>query len=206
MSNVIAFIDDEIPSGRRENTKALYITIRCKGYTLLRALLDNESSVNVIPMATLSCLLVDLSHMRKTHLVVCAFDGTRKEVIGNMELPIQIGPIHMVGAVPSTFHQKLKFMVEEQLISVAAEEDIVATLTTSNSYINVDENSIECSFQSFKVVNDSFIREGKKILTPRMSKITKMEVKQIVGKGARAGIGLGKFLQRASKVIPIIMK
>ena len=39
--------------------------------------------------------------------------------------------IHMARVVPSTFHQKVKFMVEEQLINVAA-EDIVATLTTSN--------------------------------------------------------------------------
>ena len=77
VSNVIAFTDDEIP-------------FRCRGKT--KALLDNESSMNVIPMATFSHLPVDLSHIRKTHLVVRAFDGTRKEVIRNMELPIQIGP------------------------------------------------------------------------------------------------------------------
>ena len=75
-SIVIAFIDDEIPLGGRENTKALYITINWKGYTLPRALLDNGSSVNVIPMTRLSRLLVDLSHLRKTHLVVRAFDDT----------------------------------------------------------------------------------------------------------------------------------
>ncbi|XWS11570.1 hypothetical protein CRYUN_Cryun37aG0009400 [Craigia yunnanensis] len=87
-----------------------------------------------------------------------------------MELPIQIGPcifnidfqvmdinpsynyllgrlwIHMAEAVPSTFHQKVKFVVEKQLISVANKEDIVATLTTSNPYIKVYENAIECSF------------------------------------------------------------
>ena len=228
--NVIAFTDDEIPSGGLKNTKALYITIDCKGYTLPRALLDNGSSVNMIPIATLSRLLVDLSHMRKTHLVVRAFDGTRNKVIGNMELPIQIGPcifnidfqvmdinpsyncllgrpwIHMVKAVPSTLHQKVKFMVEEQLINVVAEDDIVTTLTTSNSYIDVDENVIECSFQSLEVVNATFVREGKKILMPRLSKITKMGVKQTVDKGAEAGFGLRKFLQRASKTIPIIMK
>ena len=38
----------------------------------------------------------------------------------------------MARAVPSTLHQKVKFVVEEQLISVAVEEDIVATLTTFN--------------------------------------------------------------------------
>ena len=89
---MIAFTDDKIPYRGRGNTKALYITISCKRYTLQRSLIDNRSSMNVIPMATLSRLLVDLSHIRKTHLVVRAFDGTKKEVIENMELPIQIGP------------------------------------------------------------------------------------------------------------------
>ena len=89
---MIAFSDNEILSGERENTKALYIIISCKGYILPRALLDNGSSMNVIPMATLSRLSVNPSHIRKTHLVVCTFDGTRKEVIRNIRLPIQIGP------------------------------------------------------------------------------------------------------------------
>ena len=57
-----------------------------------KALLDNGSLVNIIPIATLSRLSIDRSHMKKTHLVVRAFDGTREKVIGNIELPIQIGP------------------------------------------------------------------------------------------------------------------
>ena len=62
---MIAFSNDEIPSGGRRSTKALYITLSCKGYTLLRALLDNGSLVNMILMATLSRLSVDHSHIRK---------------------------------------------------------------------------------------------------------------------------------------------
>ena len=89
-NNMIAFSDDEIPSNGRENTKAFYVTINDKGYTLPRALLDNGSLVSVISMATLSRLPVDPSHIEKTHLVVRAFDGTRKEVIENIKLPIQI--------------------------------------------------------------------------------------------------------------------
>ena len=52
----------------------------------------------------------------------------------------------MAEAIPFTLHQKVKFVVEEQLISVAVEEDILAALTTSNSYIDMDKNAIECSF------------------------------------------------------------
>ena len=66
--------------------------------------------------------------MKKSQMVVRAFDGTKREVLGNIELPIQVGPctfnlefivmdinlsyncllgrpwIHMVGAVPSALH------------------------------------------------------------------------------------------------------
>ena len=220
VSNVITFTDEEIPLGRRGNTKALYITISCKGYTLLRALIDNESSMTVIPMATLTRMPVDISHMRKTHLVVCAFAGTRKKVLGNIELPIQIGPcifnidfqvmdinpsyncmlgqpwIHMVGAVPSTFHQKVKFMVEEQLISMEAKNDIVATLITFNPYIEVDKNVVKCSFQSLEVVNTTFVEKCQKILTPRLLKVSKIGIKQIIGKRVQAGLGLGNFFAR----------
>ena len=62
-SNVIASTYDEIPLEGHGSTKALYITISYKGYTLTRALIDNASSVNVILMAMLACLPVDLSYM-----------------------------------------------------------------------------------------------------------------------------------------------
>ena len=90
----------------------------------------------------------------------------------------------MVGAIPLTLHQKVKFMVEEQLISVVVEKDIVVTLITFNLYIEVDENVVECSFQSLEVVNATFVGEGKKIPTPHLSKVSKMRVKQSVGKRA----------------------
>ena len=77
-NNVIAFTDDEIPLKGHESTKALNITISCKRYTLSRTLIANRSPVNVILIATLARLAVDLSYMRKTHLVVRAFDGTYK--------------------------------------------------------------------------------------------------------------------------------
>ena len=112
----------------------------------------------------------------------------------------------MVGAVPSTLHQKVKFMVKEQLISVAVEENIVVTLTTSNPYIKVDENAIECSFKSLEVVNAIFFGESRKILTTCLSKVSKMGIKKIVGKGVRVGLGLGKFLQGRSKALLVVIK
>ena len=87
----IVFSDKEIPPESKGSTKALHITIKCKNHIMPRVLLDNGSSLNVIPMSTLSRLLIDLSYMKKSQMVVRAFNGTKREVIENIELPIQVG-------------------------------------------------------------------------------------------------------------------
>ena len=90
-------------------------------------------------------------------------------------------------------------MVEEQLISVVAEDDIVATLTTFDFYINVDENVVECSFQFLKVVIATFVGIDKKILTPQLSKVTKIRIKQIMGKKGTSWIRAREILARVIK-------
>ena len=49
----------------------------------------------------------------------------------------------MAGVVPSTLHQKVKFVVEESLITVVAEEDMIATTTVATPYLEVKEDVIE---------------------------------------------------------------
>ena len=66
----ITFTDDEIPLEGRDNTKALHITIKCKSHVMPQALLDNGSSLNVMPMSTLSRLSIDLSNLKKSQMVV----------------------------------------------------------------------------------------------------------------------------------------
>ena len=88
----ITFPDKEILPEGRGSTKAIHITIKCKNHIMPRAFLDNGSSLNVIIMSTLSKLPIDLSYTKKSQMVVRAFDGTKREVLGNIELPIQVGP------------------------------------------------------------------------------------------------------------------
>ena len=97
-----------------------------------------------MPMSTLLRLLDDVSLMKYNQTVVMAFDGTRREAIGEIELRIQVDPFmfnvnfqvmdilssyncllgrlwfHMVGVVLSTLHQQLKFVVDDLLNYVAA--------------------------------------------------------------------------------------
>ena len=66
----IAFTDEEIPPKGRDSSKALHITIKCKNHVMPQALLDNSSSLNVMPMSTLSRLPIDLSDLKKSQMLV----------------------------------------------------------------------------------------------------------------------------------------
>ena len=91
MDNYISFSDDEIPSNRRGSTKALHIMTKVKDCTLSKVLIDNGSSLNVMPLSTLMRLPVDRSYMRHTKTVVRAFDVTKREVIEEIDIEVRIG-------------------------------------------------------------------------------------------------------------------
>jgi len=55
-------------------------------------LINNGSSLNVMPKATLDKFPSKGIHLRSSTMVVRAFNGSKREVIGEIELPLQIGP------------------------------------------------------------------------------------------------------------------
>ena len=55
-------------------------------------LIDNGSSLNVMPLFTLMRLPMDRSYIKHTKTVVRAFDDTRWEVTEKIEIEVQIGP------------------------------------------------------------------------------------------------------------------
>ncbi|XP_016740316.2 uncharacterized protein [Gossypium hirsutum] len=217
--NFISFSDNEIPPGGMGSTRALHITARCKGCILPGVLVDNGSALNVLPLSTLNRLPVDSSHMKSCQNVVRAFDGTERKVMGRIDIPLLIGPtvyevdflvmgikpsyscllgrpwIHSAGAVPSSLHQKLNLVSEGRVVTIDAEEDIIASVTNDAPYLETSDDAIECSFRSLKFVNATFILEGNKIPIPRISKTTRMGLQLTVGKGALPGKGLGRYLQ-----------
>ena len=86
MDNYISFSDDEIPPNGRGSTKALHITTKVKDCTLPKVLIDNRSSLNVMPLSTLMRFPMDRSCMKHSRTVVRAFDGTRREVTREIEI------------------------------------------------------------------------------------------------------------------------
>ena len=86
-------------------------------------------------------------------------------------------------------------MTEGQLICVSAEEDMIAATSLGAPYVEIDEKAMGCSFRSLEFVNAMYVREGAKIPVPKLSEVTHSGIRQVLGKGARVGKGLGKRLR-----------
>ncbi|XP_052882214.1 uncharacterized protein LOC128290555 [Gossypium arboreum] len=222
--NFIYFNDDEIPPGGIGSAKALHITTRCKVYTLPSVLIDNGSALNVLPLSTLNRLPIDGSYMKTCHNIVRAFDGTERKVMGRIDILLMIKPntyevdflvmdikpsynfllgrpwIHSAGTVPSSLHQKLKLVTDGRLVTINAEEDFIAVVTSDTPYVEANEEAVECSFHSLKFVNATFISEGDEVPVPKISRTTRMGLQMTVGKGALPGKGLGRYLQGGIQV------
>ena len=120
---------------------------------------------------------------------------------GEIEIEMQIGPctfniefqvmdisssyncllerpwIHISGAVPSTLHQNIKFVIEGQLVCISVEEDMIAAASSRAPYVEADEKAMECSFKSLEFVNTMYVKEGAKIRMPKLSKVTHLGIK-----------------------------
>jgi len=89
-----------------------------------------------------------------------------------------------VGVVPSTLHQKLKFVVEGQLIIVSGEEDVLVSCPSSTPYVEAAKESLDTSFQALEVVSNAYIESPP--VQPRSSGAA------LMGYGYEPKMGLGQ--------------
>ena len=92
--------------------------------------------------------------------------------------------IHIAGAVPSTLHQKIKFVTERQLVCVSVEEDMITATLSGAPYVEIDEKAMECSFKSLEFVNAMYVGKGAKVPMPKLSENTHSGIRQVLDKGA----------------------
>jgi len=93
VNNYLTFSDEELPIEGAGHNKALHISVKCMNHILAMVLIDNGSALNVMPKSTLTKLPSDGSYMKPSTTIVRAFDGSRRRVMGEITLPVQIGPI-----------------------------------------------------------------------------------------------------------------
>ncbi|XP_050909131.1 uncharacterized protein LOC127122899 [Lathyrus oleraceus] len=144
-SSCLMFTDDDLPPNGREHNMALHISIQCTDVTLARVLVDTGSLLNVLPKTTLAQLNIEGVQMRPSALIVKAFDGSKRTVIGEIDFPILFGP--------QSFHITFQVMDIRPAYNLSEEEDIFVSHLTSFRYIEVGEDIVETPLQALEVVN-----------------------------------------------------
>ncbi|RDX89960.1 hypothetical protein CR513_28211, partial [Mucuna pruriens] len=208
MSRHLSFSEEEVPNEARNHNQPLNIVVKCWNYMIARVLIDNGSSLNVMPKTILNKLYCPGAILRSSLVVVKAFDGSKREVMGKITLPICIGPttfditfqIHATGVVLSSLHQKVKFVANGQLISVMWEKEIMVTTPFPTDYIE-DEEALETSFQALEIVGTTSIEMGSGDIKP--SKVAIMAAKVLIANGFEPSKGLGRRLDDMANLVVV---
>jgi len=69
-NNYLTFVEEEIFAEGRGHNRALHVLVKCMEYIMARVLIDNGSSLNVMPKNMLEKLSFDASHLRPSSMVV----------------------------------------------------------------------------------------------------------------------------------------
>ena len=89
--NGLGFFDAGLtPRGRKHN-EALHVSIEFRGTTLAHVLVDTVSSLNVLPKKALDRLDCEGLTLKPSNIVVRAFDGSKRMVHGEVDIPIKVG-------------------------------------------------------------------------------------------------------------------
>ena len=89
--NGLGFSDADLtPKGRKHND-TLHVSVECRGTTLAHVLVDTGSSLNVLPKKALDRLDCEGLTLKPSNIVVRAFDGSKRMVHGEVDIPIKVG-------------------------------------------------------------------------------------------------------------------
>ena len=88
--NGLGFSDADLTHAGRKHNKALHISIGCKVTTLSHVLVDTGSALNVLPKNALDRLNIEEVVLKPNDVIVRAFDGSKRTVLGKLTLPIKV--------------------------------------------------------------------------------------------------------------------
>ncbi|KAI5396444.1 hypothetical protein KIW84_062599 [Lathyrus oleraceus] len=72
----LGFSDDDLPPQGRAHNKVLHVSIKCMNTHLSKVLIDNGSSLNVMPKTTLMKPTIEGVVLRQSSMIVRAFDDS----------------------------------------------------------------------------------------------------------------------------------
>ncbi|XP_070015649.1 uncharacterized protein [Nicotiana sylvestris] len=183
--------------------------------------------VNIFPLSTLQRIEIGTERIRLSNVCVRAFDGIKRDTIGEIDLILTIGPvdfevtfqvldmdtsynfllgrpwIHAAGVVPSTLHQMVKFDHEDQEIVVHGEDEKSIYWDPSVPCLEVREGSEHIVYQAFEIVVADQYEEGNPCPKPFLSNASIMVAKEMIRRGFKPGKGLVKSLQGITEPVTL---
>ena len=157
----IVFFDDDLPHEGLDHVRPLFIDVACLGRRVPSVLLDNGSALTVCPLVTAIVLGFSPSDFGPSTQTVRSYDGTQRTVMGTLTTHVMIGLvkysvffqvlriqssfnvllgspwIHEAVAIPSSLHQKVKFIHEGRIIMIQSDKDIVPSLSQCYKSVTV---------------------------------------------------------------------
>ncbi|RDX72873.1 hypothetical protein CR513_47584, partial [Mucuna pruriens] len=200
----LSFSEEEVPTEGKTHNQPLHIVVKCGNYMIARVLLDNGSSLNVMSKTTLDKLYAPGAILNNISIIVRAFDGSKREVMDiRPAYNCLLGRpwIHVAGAIPSSLHQKVKFVADGRLISIMGEKEMMVSTPLPIEYMEGDEEALKTSFQALEIMGTTSV-EGEKGI-PKPSKAAIMAAKILISNGFEPGKGLGKKLDSIAKSVKI---
>ena len=164
------FFDDDLPLEGLDDVRPLFIDVSCSCRRVPAVLLDNGSALNVYPTVTAIALRFSLTSFGPSSQTIKAYNGTQRTVMGTLSTHVMIGPvrysilfqvlriqssfnlflghpwIHEEGAMPSSLHQKLKFIHEGRIIMIQSNRDVV---TSSEPVLNINHSEDDLHLTEF---------------------------------------------------------
>ncbi|XP_075081697.1 uncharacterized protein LOC107789346 [Nicotiana tabacum] len=226
--NQISFSRNDLPPEGAARNKALHLIVKCEGCYVKRVMLDGGSRVNICPILTLQRMEIGIERINTNNICACAFDGIKRDIIGEIDLILTIGPvdfevtfqvldmdtsynfllgrhwIHAAGTVPSALHQMVKFEHEDQEIVVHGEDEQLIYRGLSVLCLEAREGSEHIVYQVFEVVVADQCEEGSPYPKPFLSNASIMVATEMIKHGYKPGKGLGVSLQGITEPITLV--
>ena len=148
-----------------------------RGLIVGNVLIDNGSAINVCPLVTLSRIGIDSSSIVHMPMAIRAFDGSHRQTMGMVEIPITIGPIlfqiqfqvqhisstynlllghlwiHSSGSVPSSLHQCVKFILDNHLETIKVKREFSVSQAPTVPFVGLGVEAKASIFQTFELVS-----------------------------------------------------
>uniref|UniRef100_A0A2N9H208 RNA-directed DNA polymerase n=1 Tax=Fagus sylvatica TaxID=28930 RepID=A0A2N9H208_FAGSY len=143
-TNAITFTDEDMEVQYPDHRRPLYLSATINEVQVRRALVDNGSCINLIPLSTIQAAEIPQKKIQGAPMEIKGFGGVGEYTKGHIQLVLKVGPIvaftrfHVVDSVvpyhillgrpwlhkhqliPSTYHQCVKGRLNGKPIRIAA--------------------------------------------------------------------------------------